>query len=176
MFNMVRTFLVAFGLPKWLWGEALKHTLYVYNRLVHAALKGKTPFKVRFGIAPDVSNVWEWGSVVYVHQDSKGYSKLEPHALEARWIGLDTDSNGHRIYWPSWRAITVKQSVCLSTQQMRNDKGELDTEIGPVIPDTPTTIVKEDNAPPQVLDTLPDKQVVIPDIVHDVAEQSSCEY
>jgi hypothetical protein len=105
--------------------------------------------------------------VVYVHQDSKGYSKLELRALEARWIGLNSDSNSHRIYWPSRRAITVEQSVCLSTQQMRTDEGELDTKIGPVILDTPATIVKEDGAPPQVLDLPPDQQVVIPDIVHE---------
>jgi hypothetical protein len=169
MFNMVRTFLVASGLPKWLWGKALKHTLYVYNRSAHAAFKGKTPFEVRFGNAPDVSNIWEWGSVVYVHQDSKGYSKLELRTLEVRWIGLDADLNGHWIYWPSRRAITVERSVHLSTQQIRTDKGELDldTEIGPVIPDTPATIVEEDDAPPQVFDTLSDEQVVIPNIVHE---------
>jgi hypothetical protein len=149
-------------------GRALKHVLYIYNHSAHAALKGKTLFEVCFGSALDVSNIWEWGSVVYVHQDTKGYSKLKPHTLEVCWIGLDTNSNSHQIYWPSWCAITVEQSVCLSTHQMHTNKGEpdIDTKIGPVIPDMPTTIVKKDNAPPQVLNTLPDKEIVIPNIVH----------
>jgi hypothetical protein len=132
--NMVRTFLVASGLPKWLWGEAVRYALYIFRRSAHSALGGKTPYEVRFGKAPNVSNLWPWGSVVYVHQDEKNRSKLEPRALEARWLGFDESSNGHRVYWPVRRSISVERSVRLSTQEMRIDEGEPDVNIGPLEP------------------------------------------
>jgi hypothetical protein len=161
IFNMVRTFLVASGLPKWLWGEALQHAVHVYQRSAHSALSGKLPYEVRFGTAPDVSRLWPWGSVVYVHQDAGGRSKLEPHALEAQWLGFDSPSNGHWVYWPLWRTIAVERSVRLSTQQMRTGEGEQDVDIGPLEPDsTPedTTLVPESPLLTSAHDTI-----VVPD-------------
>ena len=57
-----------------------------------------------------------WGQVVWVHDTSGG--KLDPHAREGRWVGFDTNSNAHRIYWPEKRSITVERSVTFAREDL----------------------------------------------------------
>jgi hypothetical protein len=130
LFGDVRAYLRGSGLPKWLWGPALQHAVWVYNRTGHSALGGKSPLEVKTGIAPDVSNLWEWGTHVYVHQPEG--DKLGPHAAEARWIGFDSTLAGHFIYWPNRRVITIERSVRPSTRPMHDGEGEYDDNIGPI--------------------------------------------
>ncbi|KAF7371239.1 Transcription factor [Mycena sanguinolenta] len=89
-----RALLHASGLPKFLWGECLRHVA------VH-------------GRKPDFSDVHEWGCKCYVHQqmDVVKQSKLDPRAKEGRWMGLDDASQGHRIYWPGERKVSVERTV-----------------------------------------------------------------
>jgi transposase InsO family protein len=43
----------ASGLPKSLWGEALRHAAWLKNRTATRALDGKTPFEALYGRPPD---------------------------------------------------------------------------------------------------------------------------
>lgn len=85
-FNGVRAVLAGSGLPKWLWGEALAYVVHVYNRTARRALQGRSPFEVRYGHAPDVSNLREWGCHVVVSVPTD--SKLDARGREARWLGM----------------------------------------------------------------------------------------
>jgi hypothetical protein len=38
-------------------------------------------------------------------------SKLDAKGEQARWIGYSGNSNGHRIYWPNTRQITIERNV-----------------------------------------------------------------
>ncbi|KAE9402403.1 copia protein, partial [Gymnopus androsaceus JB14] len=86
------------GLPRNLWGEALKHAIWLKNRAVTRALGNKTPYEVMFGEKPNLSHIREWGAKVWVHDDTN--SKLEGRARIGHWLGFDLESSGHRIYWP----------------------------------------------------------------------------
>ena len=61
------------------------------------------------GKKPNLSDLREWGSVVWVHDDSG--SKLDGHAKEGRWVGFDEQSKGSRVYWPEKHTVTVEHSV-----------------------------------------------------------------
>jgi transposase InsO family protein len=52
------------GLPKSLWGEALRHAAWLKNWTAMRALDGKTPFKALYSQPPDLSTLWIWGSQV----------------------------------------------------------------------------------------------------------------
>ncbi len=107
-----RALLHASRLPKILWGEALRHVVWLKNRTTTKALPdGKMPYEMLTGEKPDLSNVHEWGCVCYVHQATPNQSKLDPWAKEARWIGVDDESKGSRIYWPGEHRVTVERSV-----------------------------------------------------------------
>ncbi|KAI0037774.1 hypothetical protein FA95DRAFT_1475753, partial [Auriscalpium vulgare] len=59
---------------------------------------GMTPYEALTGRKPNLRNVRAWGCKVWVH-DTSG-SKLDPRAREGRWIGVDEQSKGCRVYWP----------------------------------------------------------------------------
>jgi hypothetical protein len=61
------------------------------------------------GKKPNLSDLREWGSVVWVHDDSG--TKLDGHAKEGRWVGFDEQSKGSRVYWLEKHTVTVERSV-----------------------------------------------------------------
>ncbi|PIL34675.1 transcription factor [Ganoderma sinense ZZ0214-1] len=105
----VRAMLIASGLPRFLWGEALLHTVWLKNRTLTKALNGRTPYEALTGTPPDLSGIPIWGSQVWVHDESSG--KVGVRAVAARWVGFDTQSKGHRVYWPERRSVTVERNV-----------------------------------------------------------------
>ena len=57
----IRALLHASDLPKFLWGEAARHVVWLLNRMTTKAVEGMTPFKAAFGKKPDLRGVREWG-------------------------------------------------------------------------------------------------------------------
>ena len=86
------------GLPKFLWGEAVKHAVYLKNRTSTKALDGSTPFEIFYGTKPNLAGLPEFRCKVWVHT-TEG-SKLDGRAVEGKWVGYDEDSSRHRIYSP----------------------------------------------------------------------------
>jgi transposase InsO family protein len=114
LLERVRAMLHSSGLPRFLWGEAVKHAVYLKNRTATRALVNKTPFEMAMGKKPDLTNLHVWGCKVWVH--SQGGSKLDGRVAIGRWMGYDETSSGHRIYWPERRSVTVERSVKFSEE------------------------------------------------------------
>ena len=70
LLEKVRSMLHAANLPEFLWGEALKHVIWLKNRTSTWALGKKTPFEAFNGSKPDLWNLHEWGCKVMVHDDN----------------------------------------------------------------------------------------------------------
>ena len=73
--------------------------------------------------------------------DASG-SKLSPRAHEARWIGPDTDTKAHHVFWPSSGNVTVERNVYFrSTAPLEGEDEEPARADGeqPVAPRTPST-------------------------------------
>ena len=66
------------GLPMTLWGEAVRHTVWLKNHTSTRALEGITPLQAVTSKQPDLSQIQEWGCAVWVH--TVGALKLEPRA------------------------------------------------------------------------------------------------
>ena len=64
--EQIRALLHASGLPKFLWGEAAQHVVWLLNMMMTKAVEGMTPFEAAFGKKPDLKDVREWGEKVYV--------------------------------------------------------------------------------------------------------------
>ena len=91
-------FLHSSTLPKFLWGEAVKHAVWLKNRMAtHALLNRKTPYKMLYGKKPNLAGLREWGMKVRVH-DASGM-KLDGRSRIGRWIGFEEASNAHQIFW-----------------------------------------------------------------------------
>ena len=110
LIERVRAMMYTAQLPLYIWGEALCHAVYLKNRYWTSALPvGMTPYEMINGEQLSLDILPIWGCVVWVHDKSGG--KLSMRAKEGRWVGFDTESRGHRIYWPSKGSIMVEQSV-----------------------------------------------------------------
>ena len=164
LLEKVRAMLHASGLPKSLWGEAVRHAVWLKNRTSTKALDGKTPFEAVHGEKPDLSDLHEWGCRVWVHDASQ--SKLDSRALEGRWLGFDEQSKGHRVYWPEKRSVTVERSVKFEgsaplvfvDDTSLEGEGETPDKLPVSTPSQPVSGTSETPAgpPPIVQDTLPD--------------------
>jgi transposase InsO family protein len=125
--NKVRAMLHDSDLPKFLWGEATKHAVYLKNCTWTRTLGETTPFEILNNKKPDLSNIHPWGCKVRVHD--AGGSKLDGRSRIGRWMGLDEETgDGHRIYWPEKRTITVERSVKFNFDAVEVVVGELPLE------------------------------------------------
>jgi hypothetical protein len=89
-------------LPKFLWGEAINHAIWLKNQT--ALPNGKTPYKMWYGKKPHLARLREWGSTVWVHDNCR--SKLDGRSKIGHWVGFDEASDAHYIHWPDKCAVT----------------------------------------------------------------------
>lgn len=124
----MRALLYASGLPKYLWTEAARHAVWLLNRTTTKAVDGKTPFKAAFGKKPDLSKLREFGEKVWVRVE-KG-NKIAGCVREGRWLGVDKQSKGVRVWWPDTKTVTVERNCyydnSLTTSHL---EGEQDIQI-----------------------------------------------
>jgi hypothetical protein len=106
----VRAMLLDSDLPKFLWAEATAHAVYLKNRTWTRALGETTPYEILHGSKPNLANLQPWGCKVRVH--NPGGSKLDSRSSIGRWVGFDVETrDGHRIYWPEKRTVSIERSV-----------------------------------------------------------------
>ena len=100
------TLLHASGLPEMLWAEAARHVVWLMNRSSTKAVEGRTPYEAVFGTKPNLKEVREWGEKVWVR--TEGGNKLGGRVKEGRWLGIDEQSKGSRIYWPDKQSVSIE--------------------------------------------------------------------
>jgi hypothetical protein len=147
-----RALIHASGLPKNLWAEAAQHT-----GTTTKAVKGMTPYEAAFGKKPDPRGLREWGESVWVRVE-KG-NKLEGRVCERKWIGVDDESKGVRVYWPDTRTVTVERNTYYddtSASHLEGENGGMDiTKMNTDLPITETNdhhndTEHEDTPPPPI--------------------------
>jgi hypothetical protein len=109
LLEKVWAMLHASGLLKNLWGEAVMHAVYLKNRTSTHTLEGRTLFEMLTGKEPNIVNLREFSTKVWVH-DTSG-SKLDGRSCVGCWVGFDEISNGHRIYWPDKQTVSIERSI-----------------------------------------------------------------
>jgi hypothetical protein len=163
LLEKVRAMLHESGLPKALWGEAMRHAVWLKNRTPTKALDGGTPLEAATGKKPDLSRVRPWGSRIWVRVEAG--SKLGGRVQEGRWVGVDEGSeNGCRVYWPARHSTTVERNVYWdpSNAELLSREGEEDahspnTMIPPSAHPTPLQ-------PPPARPPSPESPAPAPDI------------
>ena len=110
LLEKIRVMLHDSDLPKFLWAEAAQHAVYLKNRTWTRTIGETTPYELLNKAKPYLGNLQPWGCKVRVH--NAGNSKLDGRSKIGRWMGFDNDTrDGHRVYWPERRTVTVERSV-----------------------------------------------------------------
>jgi transposase InsO family protein len=105
-----RAMLLANNLPSELWAEAMTHTIYIRNCAFTCAIPEMTPYQKWFARRPDISNIQEFGQIVWVLNEELNPSKLDAHAGKHIFVRHEDGPNGIRYYDPTKRTIKVTRN------------------------------------------------------------------
>jgi hypothetical protein len=154
----VRTFLHASGLPQYLWTEAARHAVWMLNRTTTKAVEGMTPYEAAFGKKPDLSLVQEWGEKVYVRVE-KG-NKLGGRVRQGRWLGVDEESKGVRVYWSDTKTVTIERNTYFDNSSAARLEGEEDLQDYETKINSPNPIETDEHRTedPQIEDEDPERE------------------
>ncbi|RVW50232.1 Retrovirus-related Pol polyprotein from transposon TNT 1-94 [Vitis vinifera] len=184
LLDMVKSMLSSSKLPKLLWTEALKTTVYILNRVPTKAVP-KTPFELLKCWKPSLRHMRVWGCSSEVRIYNPQEKKLDPRTISGYFIGYAEKSKGYRFYCPSHntRIVESKNAKFLEydfvggSDQFRNIVSDIDhTESQPstssdtlfIVHNTPqvqTSVERtiDEVQPvievPQVVDNIPIHQV-----------------
>ena len=93
----VRSLLYGSCLPAKYWSDALRHCMYLHNRLIHSETK-RTLFECYYGHKPDLSCLRVFGSRVCVKKAGNRRAKLDHNDFPGIFLGYTaTDQNVHYI-------------------------------------------------------------------------------
>ena len=101
--DMARCLLEDAGLAKTMWCEAVRHAVYLLNRMPTKALGGDTPYHAWYGRHARLDYLKTWGARAWVQQENR--RKLDNKAWRGVMVGCDTESPAYRIYDPVTRKV-----------------------------------------------------------------------
>ncbi|MBW0542700.1 hypothetical protein O181_082415, partial [Austropuccinia psidii MF-1] len=107
--EMARTSLIAAKMPSFLWPWAFRHSVWIFNRSLHAD-NDKTPFEILGKKQPNLSLLRVFGakSFIYNHNFRKDFS---PRAITGFHVGISEDSKGWLFWIPGKKEIVKSASV-----------------------------------------------------------------
>lgn len=100
MAAMIRSFLKESKLPAYMWGEAVRHSIYVLSRLPTRALNGKIPYEAWGGKKPDLGHIKVFGCIAYMNEPSVHVKKLEDRSRQVVYLGREPGTKGCKLYDP----------------------------------------------------------------------------
>ena len=100
LMKMVRSMISRTNLLGFLWGESLKTTLYIMNRVPTKAVP-LTHFKLWTGRKPSLNHLKVWGCPAEVKLYNPTLSKLDSRTTRCYFVSYPEHSKGYRFYNPN---------------------------------------------------------------------------
>ncbi|KAG6483537.1 hypothetical protein ZIOFF_060185 [Zingiber officinale] len=82
------------------WGEAVRHAVYLLNRLPTKALGDRTPFEAWIGRKPHLAHLRVFGCVAYVKNTTPHLKKLDDRSSPMVYLGVEEGCKAHRLFDP----------------------------------------------------------------------------
>lgn len=111
--SMARSLLKEKQIPAVMWGEAVRHDVYLLNRLPTCAVAGKTPYEVWTGNKPDIGHIKILGSLAYMKILNAYVKKLDDHSKKVVYIGREPGVKACRLFDRVSRKILVSRDVVI---------------------------------------------------------------
>ncbi|KAJ0906671.1 putative RNA-directed DNA polymerase [Helianthus annuus] len=109
--NMTRSLLKTMKVPDALWGEAVRHSVYLLNRIKTKSVKETTPYEAWRGKKSKVHYLKVFGCVAYAKEVSKKGNKLSDRSVGMVYLGEEPGSKAHRLFYPKMKRIVVARDV-----------------------------------------------------------------
>ena len=126
LMDMVRSMLSNSNLPKFLWTNTLKTTMYILNRVPTKAIS-KTPIELWKNWKPSLRHMGVWGCPFEVRIYNPHEKKLDPRTLSGFFIGYAETSKGYRFYYPSHLTRIVESRNAKFLENDRISGGGIDS-------------------------------------------------
>ena len=94
---MVRSMINNSSLPESLWGEAIKTSIYILNRVPSKAV-AKTLYKLWTGKKPSIRHLHVWGCLVEARPYKPNERKLDLRTVSYYFIRCSERSRGFKFY------------------------------------------------------------------------------
>jgi len=108
--DMTRTMLIASGLVRNFWAEALNTSCYISNRCMIRPILNKTPYELFKGRKPNIMHLRIFGCKCYVHNNGKNaLGKFDHRSDEAIFLGYSSYSKAYKVF--NKRTLCVEESV-----------------------------------------------------------------
>ena len=109
--DMARSLLKSMNVPGRLWGEAVRHSVYLLNRLPTKAVVDKTPFEGWWGRKPNLGYLKVFGCTTHVRTSGPHLKKLEDRSKAMVYLGVDEGCKAHRLLDVSCNKIVVSRDI-----------------------------------------------------------------
>ena len=83
--------------------------VFILNRALTKALKGKTPFEAWYGRKPSVSFLWTFGCIGHVRKTKPILTKLEDRSTPMVFLGYAEGTKAYRLYDPRGDKVLVSR-------------------------------------------------------------------
>ncbi|KAD6454708.1 hypothetical protein E3N88_09414 [Mikania micrantha] len=110
MLSTTRSMLKAMSMPKIFWAEAVRHTIYVLNRVPTKALTDCTPYEALKGRKPNLGSLRVFGCIAYSKVLSH-LTKLDDRSIKMVHLGMEEGSKTYRLFDPITKKICVSRDV-----------------------------------------------------------------
>lgn len=117
-----RSMLLAKGLEKELWAEAVMAANYVINRTGKSLVKGKSPYEVWFNKVPEIKGFQIFGSVAYRFVPEEKRKKWDAKSEKGIFIGYDEESKGYRIFFKDENRVEISREVIFDPLEQKEIK------------------------------------------------------
>ncbi|GJT99370.1 zinc finger, CCHC-type containing protein [Tanacetum coccineum] len=126
--STTRSMMKAMKLPLTFWAEAVRHAIYILNRVPTRALENKTPYEALYNRKPNLENLRIFGCTAYAKITIPHLKKLDDRSIPMIYLGVEEGSKACRLYDPIAKRKQVSRDVkFMETKPWDWDKDGEDT-------------------------------------------------
>ncbi|GJT95917.1 gag-pol polyprotein [Tanacetum coccineum] len=113
------------SLEKSFWVEAVNTACYVINRSSSTAVELKTPMEMWTGKPVNYSDLYIFGSHVYVMYNTQETTKLDPKSKKCLFLGYADGVKGYHLWDPTAHKVVVSRDVVFMEDKIQeNEEGD----------------------------------------------------
>lgn len=111
LLEMTRSIMKHMAIPNYLWGEAVRHSTYLLNRIATRAVKDRTPYEVLREKKPNISHLRVFGCLSFAKVEAHKLKKLDDRSRMLVHLGTEPGSKAYRLFDPKSQKIIVSRDV-----------------------------------------------------------------
>nr|GEX22551.1 ribonuclease H-like domain, reverse transcriptase, RNA-dependent DNA polymerase [Tanacetum cinerariifolium] len=109
--STTRSMMKVMKLPLTFWAEAVKHVIYILNRVPTRALVDKTPYEALCNRKPNLENLRIFRCTTYAKITIPYLKKLDDRSIQMIYLGIKEGSKACRLYDPKGKIKHVSRDV-----------------------------------------------------------------